>query len=589
MVKLFHSRRSRAIAYFTALVAALLLLNYVSQFYFFRIDLTSDRRYTLLDASKQVMRELDDNVLVQVFLDGDMPAEMKKLRATIKETLDELKVYSRTHLQYEFVNIAEMVAPSELNIAYTELREYGLSPVAIQEHAADGSRSERILFPGAIISHARTTPEGVEMRDAAVNFLQDNATTEANSGESLLIAEQNVETALVSAIARIVKRELPRIAFVDGHGELDEYECGDISKELASAAHLDRVTINGQMNALDDYAVVIIAKPMQQWPDEDKIVVDQYLMNGGRVAWFVDAVDVHHDSLARGENTFALACRHELDDQLFKYGVRINPNVVSDLMCAFLPVNIAPPGQTADFKLAPWTYYPLLIPPTTHAITRGLNLIESKYPSTIDTVGNRKLGEAKQGSVHKYILLHSSENSRTQTVPALITLSQSKQRPDPEAYQQAHLPVAVLLEGQFRSAYTNRPLDNYNRRQPFTFKEHSDTTKMIIVADGDIIRNDVVRRADGTRIYPLGFNRYMQQQFGNRDFVKNCIYYLLDDDDTMQIRRREWTLRLLDRTKIFPQRTRRIALNTAVPIIVTLLAGAVFIGLRKRKYAAKRL
>ncbi len=505
-----------------------------------------------------------------------MPVEMKKLRTTIKETMDELKVYSHSHLQYEFVNISETTDPRDLNDVYVSLRERGLSPIMLQENAADGSRSERILFPGAIVSYTLATPAGVDTREAAVNFLQDNADT--NSDESLLIAQQNVETALVNTIARIVKRELPRIAFVEGHGELDEYETGDISKELASIAHLDRVTINGEINALDDYAVVIIAKPTQPWPNDDKIAIDQYLMNGGRVAWFIDAVNVHHDSLTRSENTFALACQHGLDDQLFKYGVRINPNVVSDLLCAYLPVNIAPVGQTADFKLAPWTYYPLLIPPADHAITRGLNLIESKYPSTIDTVGKQ------DGRVHKQILLHSSENSRMQGIPALISLLQSKQRPDPAAYHYSFLPVATLLEGQFQSAFTNRPLENYNHQKPFTFKGSSDSTKMIVVADGDIIRNDVVSRADGTRIFPLGFDRYMNRQFGNRDFVKNCIYYLLDDDNTMQIRRREWTLRMLDRTKIYPQRTRWAAMNTALPIILTLLAGAVFIGWRKRKY-----
>ena len=572
--------KTRAIVYFLLLVGSLFVLNYAARFVFFRIDLTEDGRYTLTDASKRVMRNLENNVFVEIYLDGEMPIEMKKLRTSIKETLDELKVYGGSKLHYTFINIAKEVAPKDLERAQFMLVESGLSPIIVSENAADGSRSEWTLFPGAKIFYPNFDSLGnvLEPREIAVNFLENNS--DINSDESLLIAQQNVESILVRAIASIVQKKIPRIAFVQGHGELDEYEVGDICKALDGYAIPEQVTINGNINALNAYSLVIVAKPMQPWSDDDKIVLDQYIMRGGRVAWFVDAVEVAHDSLSRGEYTFALACNHGLDEMLFKYGVRLNPTVISDLRCAYLPVNTALAGQEANFKLAPWTYYPLLTPSPQFTITKGLNLVESKYPSTIDVVG-------RDYTVVRHVLLQSSEYSRTQAVPLLISLSQTKDRPNPEVYQQQYLHAAVLLEGEFSSAYLNRPLQNYNHQRPFEFKQKSEPTKMIVVADGDIIRNDVVHRAEGTRIVPLGFNRYMNVQFGNRSFVRNCIFYLLDEDNIIQILEYEWTLRMLDKTKIYPERNYWVTLNTALPLLLTLFAGAFFIWLRKRKYAKR--
>ncbi|MDR1680675.1 MAG: gliding motility-associated ABC transporter substrate-binding protein GldG [Prevotellaceae bacterium] len=563
----------------TALAAGLLLINFAVANAVFRIDLTADRRYTLSEASQRVMQRIAKPLLIAVYLDGDMPVEMKRLRATIKETIDELRVYAPGKVHYKFINIAADVPPEALDNAFRALYERGLAPVVIEERAADGSRSERTLFPGAIIAYPNPDNAEAEWLEMPVNFLQSNA--DADSDQSLLVAEQNVETALVAAIAHSARTHTPRIAFVEGHGELDEYETGDICKELATFARLDRVLINGDADALDGYAAVVVARPTQPWDEADKLAIDQYIMRGGRVAWFIDAVDVHHDSLAAGRNTFALAANHRLDDQLFKYGVRINPVVISDLQCALLPVNIAPAGQTADFRPAPWTYYPLLTPPATHPITSGLNLIESKYPSTVDTVG-------RTAAVTKTVLLASSPHSRIQTVPALVSLAESMHQPDPAHYRLSSLPIALLLEGCFPSAFQNRPLQGYNHGRPFVFIPRSDTTKMIVVADGDIIRNNIIRRPDGIRIFPLGFDNYMKIQFGNRAFVKNALSCLLDDDNVLQIRRREWTLRMLDKTKTFRERHFWVALNSILPVALTLIAGLLFNGIRKNRWKTFR-
>jgi ABC-2 type transport system permease protein len=575
-----QSNKLRSFIQLGVLLAALILVNAVVKHTFFRIDLTGDKRYTLSDISKEIVKKAETTFYVEIFLDGDMPVQIKKLQTTIKETLDELRVYAGNRIQYKFINIEKEIGEDEYDLdrVYASMQNHGLAPFIIQE-STGGSSTERILFPGALINCTLTIKDGassyVESREIAVNFLQNDA--QSNPEASILMAQENVEYELVNAMHLISKKEEPQIAFVEGHGELDEYEVGDISKELGVFSRIDRVTLHGRVGVLDNYDLVVIAKPTTRWSEADKLVMDQYIMQGGRVAWFIDGVNVHHDSLAKGHFTFALACPHRLDDQLFKYGVRINPNVVQDLQCSFLPVNIAPAGQTSNFKPAPWTYYPLLTLPSDNDITRGLNLIKSEYPSSIDTVNRSK-------DIQKTILFHTSQYSRSQTIPVRISLTDINQQASPSNYNQPYLPVGILMEGLFPSAFENRPLDNYNNGEPFNFKAKSKPAKMIVVADGDIIRNDVIHRADGTRIMPLGFDKYTNVQFGNKNLVKNMALYLLDDQDIMKLRRREWELRLLDKREVKLHRSSWIALNSILPILLVVAAGSLFIMLRKHKY-----
>ncbi|MDR3184694.1 MAG: gliding motility-associated ABC transporter substrate-binding protein GldG [Prevotellaceae bacterium] len=566
-------------------IAVLIVLNIVMQHTFFRIDLTADKRYTLSDISKKTAKNLKTSFYVELFLTGDIPVQMKKLQATIKETLDELKVYAGNRIQYKFIDVeAETGSDAQaLNHVYASLQDHGLVPFIMQEHTG-GRSTERVLFPGALISCAVTVADGdstyLESREIAVNFIQQDAQT--NPEANILLAQENAEYELINAISLMSREEQRLIAFVEGHGELSEYETGDICKALAGFSHIDRINILGRVGVLDKYDLVIVAKPMQAWNEADKLALDQYIMQGGRTAWFIDAAQVHHDSLANGHYTFALPCPHRLDDQLFKYGVRLNPDVIQDLQCSFLPVNIAPAGQTSNFKPAPWTYYPLLAPPASNDITRGLNLVKSEYPGSIDTV-NRHSG------VHKTVLLHTSQYSRAQTVPLRISQANIDRQASPEQYSQSYIPVAILMEGVFPSAFQYRAHEHYNDGKPFTFAEKSEPTKMIVVADGDIIRNEVIYRAGDTRIVPLGFDRYTGVQFGNKNLVKNMLLYLLDDGETMQARRREFTLRLLDKREIAIHRTYWIMLNTILPIGLVLLSGGVFLYRRKRKYTSRIL
>ena len=560
-----RSTRRKNIVSLIVVLAAILLINFIVQSFYFRIDLTSDKRYSVADISKKIMNDLDDIVFVRVYLGGEMPVTMKKFQRSIREKLEELANYSGGNLQFQFRNPAEGTE-QERNAVYAELSKKGITPIIIQENDIEGGSIQRLIFPGAIINYRG--------KEVSVDLVQQNPRYSVE--ENLNFAQQNLEYNLSNVIFQISRVEKPRIAFIEGHGELKDIEL-DIMYELGEFYDVGRAVLNGSVGIVDDCRAVIIAKPMQKWSEEDKLVIDQYIMNGGRVAWFIDAVHIREDSLAHGDLTLGTVAEHNLDDQLFHYGVRVNSNVIQDLQCASLPINFAPGGMPPDFRPVPWPYFPLLIPPNSSPITKGLNLIRSQYPGVIDTVG-------MSDKVKKAFLLYSSEYSRVFNAPIMVRLAEIEEKYSQKDFNQSHLPVAASLEGVFSSPFRNRMVSQYNHGEAFDFKAQSKETKMVIVSDGDVIRNDVVSRGGRMTPYSLGIDKYTGQTYGNKEFVKNIINYLADDDELIEIRNYDYILRLLDKSKIAQYHTSIILINTVLPILLVLLAGIVFIWWRKRKY-----
>lgn len=569
MKKLFSKptgQKAKSLKALALFLGAILAINVVASFVFFRLDLTSDKRFTLSTVTKTKLKEVKDIVYVKVYLDGDMPIAFKKMKRSIKEMLDEFTAYSGGNVQYEFVNPTAQEG-KKLSALYEDLYKKGLRPVNIQENNADGGMNQRTLFPGAVISF-----NGCEI---GVNFITSNS--RVSPDESIGIALQNLEYNFISAIDLLTKKTLPKIAFIQGHDEIDALHAQGALQTLSEHFNIDSVTIRGRMGALDSFSTTIIAKPLKAWSEADKMVLDQYIMNGGKVAWFVDAITVNDDSLATGEVSFGLVNQHNLDDQLFKYGVRINPTVLQDAQSVLIPVNMAVPGAQPQFVPSPWYYYPLLNAPSDNLITKNLNVIMSKYPSSIDTVG---VGH----DIKKTVLLSTSQYAREVQAPVMVSLSQVTKKFKPGDFNRAWAPVAILLEGQFPSAFQHRVAKGITPNgKPAV--DRSKPTKMVVVADGDIIRNDVSRQASGVVPYPLGFDKYMNQQFGNKDFLLNVISYLNDDTGLMQIRNRELVIRMLDKNKIYTQRNLWVVLNTAIPLLLLVVFSIVFIWLRKRKYA----
>lgn len=561
------SARKRSLVELIIGLVALVLLYFISDFVYVRFDLTTEKRYTLSNTTKDVLMNLDDVVYVRIFLDGDLPLGFRKMRREIKESLDEFKVYGDRMFQFEFINPSKSTDKAQRDAFLRDLYDRGLEPTNVQERDTRGGTSQRVIFPGAIVSY--------KGREGVVNLLKNNPALSGD--ENINISIQGFEYSIISTILKLMPDSLPKLAFVHGHGQLDEFETGDIAQELVDQFEVHRVILGGEVGGLSPYSVVIMAGPTERVPEWDKLVLDQYIMGGGKILWLVDGVNVSIDSLSRGATTLAFPNNHILDDVLFRYGARVNPNLIQDMQCAVIPVNVSLEGQDARFAPAPWVFYPLINSPSSHPITRNLNLISSRFPSPVDTVGMNP-------EVHKQILLRTSSHSRVLNTPLFINLRQIELSPLEREFINSFVPVAVLLEGVFPSAFTNRPLSAFNNGQPFNFRERSMPTRMIVISNADIIRNEVSRRGDGAYITPLGYDRYTNQTFGNKELIVNMVNYLNDDIGLMNLRTREFKLRLLDKSKVLEHRVRWQVINLVLPSIFLLIFVGVWMYVRRRRY-----
>ena len=564
----WSKRKKQNISQLTLLILSIVLITYISTFFFYRIDLTSEKRYTLSPLTRKLLRNLDDIVYIKIYLDGKLNVPFKKMQKSIMEILDEFKVLAKDNLEYELINPFDNANPRIRNDVINELYNKGLNPENIISKDKEGGTYEQLVFPGVLITY-----KDIEL---PVNLLKNNPGL--NDEESINNSIQNLEYAFISEIRNITNRVIEKIAFIEGHGELNEFNVGDITKELANYFQVDRGKIGGNPGILDKYKAIIIAKPTKRFSEQDKFVIDQYIMNGGKVMWIIDAVEVSLDSLVNG-TTVAMANNLNIEDLLFRYGVRLNPKLIQDIQCNILLVNVALIGNNPKFIPAPWLYFPLISCPATHPITKSINMIKTEFINPIDTIAARK-------SIKKIVLLKSSENSNLIEAPAMIKLEDIGKDVNKEDFNNSYQPVAVLLEGQFESAFKNRILTEYYPDNMPDFKESSIENKMIVISDGDIIRNDTKRTAKGTLILPLGFDRNTKQTFGNKDFILNAIHYLTDNTGLINIRSKEIKLRLLDRAKINDERTKWILINTMVPIIIIILFGIIYNYRRKLKYTS---
>lgn len=557
-------------------LAIIVLLTIVSNYLFTRIDLTSDKRYTLSEHTKTMLKDIDDIIYFKIYLDGDLPAGFTRLHNATREILDEFRAYGKDNIQFEFIDPAESPDQKTRNEIFRQLYDKGLEPTNLKINEKDGGKSQKIIFPGIIISY-RGEEIPVTILKKYIGY-----SAEGNLNASI----QALEYELTFGIHKLITRKAPKIGFIEGHGELDSTEVNDIAKTLAEYYHLERVPLNGYIYSLRDtlkrnkYDLIVIAKPQESFSETDKFLIDQYLMHGGRALWLIDKVAVNMDSLAYSRSTLGIASNLNLDDQLFKYGVRINPNLVQDVQCAVIPVNTALVGQEAKFAPAPWVYFPLIVPSQHHAITRNLDMVKSQFINVIDTVG-------EDSEINKTILLTSSKYSRVVNAPILVDLSLINEDLNPTRFNKSFLTTGILLEGSFTSVYKNRISPLISKNSEFDFKEKSEPTKMIIISDGDIIRNNVHRVGNKTEALPLGYDRFTQQTFGNKEFMLNCVNYLCDMNGLLEARTKEYKLRMLDRPKINKERLKWQIINVLLPVLLVIFCGLLFAYIRNKKYSKK--
>ena len=560
-------------------IVAIVVVNIISNFLFTRFDLTSEKRYTLSPSTKEILKNLDDIAYFRVYLDGEFPAGFKRLRNETKEMLDEFRAYNK-NIQYEFINPSASEDTQERNATYQLLAEQGLTPTNLQVKTKSGI-DQQVIFPGAIITY-RDKEIPIDLLDA-----QLNVPPEAVLNNSI----QNLEFKFVNAIHLLSRKVKPRIAFIEGHGELSARETLDITSALKADYVTDRIRIDGKLNALvtrvlqdstnmeykivPKYEAIIIAQPDSAFSGKDRFIIDQYIMYGGKVMWLIDPVIASMDSIQNSESTVAVENPIDLQSQLFTYGVRLNNDLVMDLNALPIPIRTGQVGDQPQIDFFPWFYFPVITPQSQHPIVKNLNTIKTQFVSSIDTL--------RAKDVMKTILLNTSLYSRKVNVPALISLAITRQEPDERMYPGPSEAIAVLLEGTFTSDFRNRIPPEIAGNKEIGFREYSEPTSMIVVSDGDLIRNQF--RIPSGEPLPLGYDQFTRETFGNKTFMLNAMNYLVDGPGMISLRSREIALRLLDKTKINNNRTAWQVVNITVPMAVIILLAVVMIWLRKRKYS----
>ena len=584
MVKKMENKRKSLkksqITTFIVTLVIIVVVNVIGSFVFTRFDLTSEKRYTLSNTTKDILGNLNDYVYFKVYLEGDFPAGFKKLRRETKEMLDEFRAYSK-YIDYEFVNPSESSDASERNETYKILYQSGLNPTDVVVRNSDGSSKQMVIWPGALVSYRNDTEIAIDLLENQVG---------QSSEEALNASMQNLEFRLIDAVKKVTRLKKPNIAFIQGHGELSGQDIYDITQTLSQNYNVGYVEIDGKIDALmhrtqneeveikafPSYDAIVIAKPTQPFDERDKFLIDQYIMHGGKVLWLVEPVVATMDSLQSQESTIGIEQDLNLDDMLFKYGVRLNRNLLLDLTCAALPIRTGQVAGQAQLEYFRWFYFPLLQAASDHPMVRNMNAIKADFVSSIDAT-------TSANGINQIPLLKTSDYTKVSGAPVFISLSMLRQTPDKRMFPSKGQNVAYLLKGSFPSLYANRIPQEIAESQEMKFMEESVPTAMIVVGDGDIIRNqiDIKRKSP----LPLGFDQFTSNTYANKEFIENCISYLVDGEGLIDIRSRELKIRLLDTAKAGQERTKWQLINTLVPIALIIALGFVMAFIRKKKYS----
>lgn len=558
-----NQRKRNDIIQFVSIVAAIVLLNYLATMTFTRLDLTEDKRYSLTEATTEKLQELEDIVFIKVYLEGDLPAGYERLRDATQEMLDEFRAYAGDNIQYEFIDPSANPDEEKRNQFFQKLSDKGLEYTNVRVNEGD-KRSEQIIFPGAIVTYRD--------QEEAVQLLQSQMKTK--SEVMLNNSIQQLEYELMSKVKVMTQYAKKRVGFVRGHGELDDLETADIQKSLSDFYIVDSVRINGQLDALQLHDAIIIAGPEEKISEKDKYVIDQFIMKGGKVMWFVEPVTASMDSIREKGITLGVPQDVNLSDQLFKYGARINSDFLLDLQAVPIPVVTGMVGNQPKQEFFPWYYYPLLFPQSQHPIVHNLDAIKTQFASSIDLVGDT--------AIKKTPLLRTSKYTKVASAPHRVALNILRHEPDQRQYNSSHQIVAALLEGEFESVFKNRLTRKITENPEFRFKEKSLPTKMLVVSDADIIRNNVNRSEE--KFFTLGYDKYTRKIYGNKEFVLNAMNYLLEDDNLITARSKDFKMRLLDKPRVERERRFWQILNTATPVILILIFGVIQFYIRKKLY-----
>ncbi len=551
----------------TVMLSALSLLIFIglgSNHVFTRFDFTKEKRYTLSPVSRGIMDSLQKPVKVTVYLEGDFPGGMKRLQRATKDMLNDLQAYSHGNLQFDFTDPIKGLNDVGQDQVIQSLKANGLEPTYLSIKT-DNGLTQKLIIPGAFVT--------VGARQVPVNLLQKRMAL--SDDEQLNNSIQNLEYAFTSAIKKAEANGKPPIGFTAGHNELTDLQLKDAMVSLSDGYEVGRIDLKLiPFDSLKKIKLVVIPKPDKPFTELEKFKLDQYIMQGGRVLWTIDQVSAELDSMrGHGGEQLAFNKQLNLDDQLFVYGVRINYDLIADINSSQIPVATGRVGGQAQIQMVPWLFYPIFMPLSKNPIMKNLDGIHSEFASTIDTLAIK--------DVKKTVLLTSSPYNKKMSAPHILSLRAIEQQPDPKDFQSPPKTVAVLLEGKFTSDWKNRPLPE-DFKQPFTIAQQSKPTKMIVISDGDVFKNQV--GTDGSA-YPLGFDHYTQQNYGNKNLLLNMVDYLTDDSGLISLRNKEIQLRLLSKARVRSEKLYWQLINTIMPLLLVLIFAIFQHYMRKRRYA----
>ena len=545
------------------IIAVLLLLNFIGSSLFHRFDLTSDKRYTLSATSLNIIKQVENPLYIKVYMQGNLPAEFKRLQQETRQLLEEFQAYNK-NIIFEFVNPLENKDESMDQIK--DLYRKGLTPVNITVDDK-GKQSQEMVFPWAIAVY----------NNKEVNIPLLKNIMGASTTQKVIGSVQHLEYSIAEGLNKITKAKQKKIAIIKGNGELKEIVMAKFLMQIRESYFIGPFTLDsvaknpmGSLQALEKYDLAVIAKPTETFSYEEKQVLDQFIINGGKTLWLIDQVSAEMDSLYNSSgSTLAYPRDLNLNDMFFKYGIRINPDIVKDEQGSPIKLATGEAGSATQYQQFNWKFAPQVYPKSSHPIVKNLGGIKFDFANPIDTLKN---------GIKKTVLLQSSPYSKKIGTPAEINLNSVSEETEPSDYvNKGNLPLSVLLEGSFHSMFENRVLPFEQK----SFKASGKANKMIVISDGDLIKNQLDKNFQPVE---LGYDQRSGNLYDNKDFLINCVNYLLDDNGLINIRSKDLDLPLLDKEKVYANYTQTQLITIGLPIVILLLFGAVFTFIRKRKY-----
>ncbi len=559
-----ENRKQKNLRQLLIIVGVLIALNFAGNYFFKRFDLTHDKRYTLSETSLNIIKDVKEPLYIDVFLEGDFPGEFKRLQNETRQLLEEFHAYNPDVI-FQFVNPLEK--KEERDKVMRQFYERGLTPISVTVEDK-GKQSQEMVYPWAIATYGS--------KSTKIPLLKNMMG--ASTAEKVVSSVQHLEYAVADAIHRVTSEREKTIAVLKGNGEMHDLLMADFLKTVRETYKIAPLTLDsvsknpvGTLKYLQTFDLAIIAKPTEKFTEEEKEVLDQYIVNGGKTLWMVDAVQIEMDSLYNATgSTLAVPRDLNLNDMFFKYGFRINPDLVKDEMATPIKLATGQQGSQTQYQEYFWKLAPFVYPESQNPIVKNMSGIRFDFASPIDTLKN---------GIKKTVLLRSSQYSRKIGTPGEVKLDMVAEKTSPKDYVgKGYMPLSILLEGNFKSMYENRVL-------PFAdpaYKTTGKPGKMIVVSDGDIVKNQLDKDYQPLE---LGYDKWTNNLYDNKGFLMNCVNYLLDDTGLINIRSKDVDLPLLDKQKVYDNYTLAQFITVGLPLILLGVFGLLFTWLRKRRYA----